>query len=568
MVSSKSFSTSVELRSTENINNNGPTERRSANYKPNIWDFEFIQNLKNDHKDEVYLRKVTDLKGKVRHLMDHMMDDNNKGPLTLLELIDDIQRLGLRYIFEKEIQVKLDYLKEKNINMNESLHTTALYFRLLRQNGFNISQDVFKVFKGAHADFSNDLSQDIKGLLSLYEASYLSTEGEGILDEAKAFATKHLKDMNNKIDDKNLNQLVNHALKLPLNIRMVRLEAKWYIDFYSERNDTNQSLLELAKLDYNKVQAGYQTDLINLSRWWKNLGLSKKMPFSRDRVVENFLLVAGMLSDPNYNYCREIITKVCLLITAIDDFYDVYATLDEAKLFTDAVERWDVNAMEQLPDYMRLCYLALFNTINEVAYDTLKEQDVNILPCLRKMWVDLCKSYFDEAKWFHTKYEPTLDEYLKKSWVSFGGPIVLGHTYFSLRPRITKESLDYLENDPDLIHWPSMILRLTDDMGTSTAELERGDNLKSIQCYMRDKDVSEDVAREYIRHLTDEAWKKLNAALWNNNCPLQQALAQSALNCARSGETFYQDGDGLGVPDHETKGRVLSMFVNGIPIMD
>lgn len=40
--------------------------------------------------------------------------------------------------------------------------------------------------------------------------------------------------------------------------------------------------------------------------------------------------------------------------------------------------------MNNLPDYMKLFFLALYNTTNEMTYDCLKEQGENILPYLRK----------------------------------------------------------------------------------------------------------------------------------------------------------------------------------------
>jgi hypothetical protein len=47
--------------------------------------------------------------------------------------------------------------------------------------------------------------------------------------------------------------------------------------------------------------------------------------------------------------------------------------------------RWDVNAINDLPDYMELCFLTdLYNTINEIAYENLKEKGANILPYLTK----------------------------------------------------------------------------------------------------------------------------------------------------------------------------------------
>lgn len=46
--------------------------------------------------------------------------------------------------------------------------------------------------------------------------------------------------------------------------------------------------------------------------------------------------------------------------------------------------RWDTKEMEQLPDYMRVCYLALINTTNEVAHEVVKKHGINVLPHLTK----------------------------------------------------------------------------------------------------------------------------------------------------------------------------------------
>lgn len=46
--------------------------------------------------------------------------------------------------------------------------------------------------------------------------------------------------------------------------------------------------------------------------------------------------------------------------------------------------RWDINAVEDLPGYMKLCFLALYNSVNELAYDTLKETRENVVPYLTK----------------------------------------------------------------------------------------------------------------------------------------------------------------------------------------
>jgi hypothetical protein len=56
--------------------------------------------------------------------------------------------------------------------------------------------------------------------------------------------------------------------------------------------------------------------------------------------MENFFWTVGVLFQTQFGYCRRNCTKIGALITTIDDVYDVYGTLDELELFTDAVERF------------------------------------------------------------------------------------------------------------------------------------------------------------------------------------------------------------------------------------
>ncbi|KAL6328032.1 hypothetical protein AAG906_033299 [Vitis piasezkii] len=291
--------------------------RRTANYHPPIWDYDYVQSLRSDY---VLKRDVKLMLGKV------------KKPLDQLELIHVLQRLGLYYHFKDEIKRILDSIYNQ-YNQHEDwkkddLYATALEFRLLRQHGYDVPE----------------------GMLCLYEASYLVYKEKGLEQSI----------------DQNLAIEVNHALELPLHWRMPRLEARWFIDVYEKRQDMNPILLEFAKLDFNMVQATHQEDLRHMSSWWRSTRLGEKLNFARDRLMENFLWT------------------VATFITFIDDVYDVYGTLDELELFTDAVDRWDINAMDPLPEYMKLCFLALYNSTNEMAYDALKEHGLHLISYLRK----------------------------------------------------------------------------------------------------------------------------------------------------------------------------------------
>ncbi|KAH7538413.1 hypothetical protein FEM48_Zijuj03G0196800 [Ziziphus jujuba var. spinosa] len=480
---------------------------------------------------ETYSKRAEEPKEQVRAIIEEAVDD----PLLQLNLIDTLQRLGLSYHFQDHIHTILKAMHNtqawRNEIINNNLYATALDFRLLRQHGYWVPQEVFNGFKEG-GTFKACLSEDTEGMLSLYEASYHSVEGESTLEEAKDFTTKHLKQyiQNKKLDDQNeqLSILVTHALELPLHWRTPRLETRWFIDVYHTTKHMNPIILELANLDYNMVQSTHQEDLKHAYR---------------DRLVENFLWSMEMISEPQFGYCRRMSTRILSLITTIDDIYDLYGTLDELELFTNAVQRWDMNEMDGLPDYMKLCFLALHNSINEMA--------------------------FDEAKLYYSGYTPTLQEYIENAWVSISAPLVLVHAYFFLNNPITQEELQRLEEYSGIIRSSAIVLRLADDLGTSSDELKRGDVPKAMQCYMHESCASEEDAYEHIKFLIEKMWKKMNEdsgyAKSAGNI-YSETFIRSAMNLTRMAQCIYLYGDGYGVQDRHTKDNVLSSVIEPIPL--
>ncbi|XP_042952049.1 terpene synthase 10-like [Carya illinoinensis] len=544
----------------ENTNLDSTIVRRSANYHPTIWHYDYIQSLRSEYVGESFTQRIGKLRGEVAMMFHKVMEP--------LELIDILQRLGVSYHFEDEIRrilvLRYVHMKERQRELKKSLYATAVEFRLLRQHGYDVPQETFKSFINENGDFKEFLCVDIDGILALYEASFHLRQGESILEKARDFATKHLKEYVDQSKDQYLCMMVNHALELPLHWRVTRLEARWFIDAYRSREDMNSTLLELAELDFNMVQAVHQEDLKELSRWWRSTSLGD-LSFSRDRVVENFLWAAGGLFEPQFGYERRMLTRLGTLVTVIDDVYDIYGTLEELELFTNAIERWDVNAMEQLPYYLQICFLSVFNTVNEMAFDTLKEKGCNIIWYMKKAWADLCRSYMVEANWFYNGHTPSLQEYLEYGWITITMSNILVHCYFFVTNPITEEALELLKEYPDIIRLSSFIIRLADDLGTSTDELKRGDNPKSIQCYMKDTGASEEDARQYMRSLISTTWKTINGERFAAS-PFSETFIKIAINMARVSQFMYQYGDGHGIGDRETKDRVQALFIHPIPI--
>lgn len=77
-----------------------------------------------------------------------------------------------------------------------------------------------------------------------------------------------------------------------------------------------------------------------LLRWWWDIDLSGKLKFARDRLVEIFIWSVALFPEPQFAICRKEISKFTILMPFLDDIYDIYGTLDELELFTDAIERF------------------------------------------------------------------------------------------------------------------------------------------------------------------------------------------------------------------------------------
>ncbi|KAL8149550.1 hypothetical protein AgCh_006524 [Apium graveolens] len=542
-----------------------PIVRRSANYKPCLWDNNFLQSLKTEYTGEAIDARASQLKEEVRMIFNNMVE-----LLDQLELIDQLQRLGLDYHFHDEINRTLKNIHSglENESWEKDLHATALEFRLLRQHGHYISPEGFKRFT-ENGSFHKGVTADVQGLLSLYEASYFSIEGEALMDEAWSFTSNLLKECLENTSDLDLQMQVRNALELPLQWRIPRFDAKWYINLYQRSGDMIPAVLEFAKLDFNVRQASNQEELKDLSRWWSRLDMGVKLPFARDRLVASFFWSLGITGEPHHRYCREVLTKIIELVGVYDDVYDIYGTLDELELFTDVVERWDLNALKDLPEYMKLCFLSLINMVSETTYEILKDYNIDTFPHQKKWFNDLFERYIVESKWYNTGYQPTLEEYLKNGFVSIGGPIVMLYSYICTADPIKKEDLEFIEGLPDIVRLACEIFRLTDDYGTSSAELKRGDVPSSIQCYMSDTGVTEEVSRNHIMSLIRKKWAQINKLRFSkeDNNPLSWPFVDIMLNIIRAAHCWYNSGDdGYSVEDVVAKATVISLLVEPIPL--
>lgn len=543
------------------------SSRRSANFIPSIWGYHFLTYDSKFLQEDMHLeQQARQLKEDVRRLLMSPHDKTSQK----LHLIDAIQRLGVEYHFENEIEKELRHIYDTYAQHDTKEHdvgdldTVALRFRLLRQEGYDNSCDVFNKFKDENGNFKESLVNDIQGMLSLYEAAHLMLHGEAILDEALDFTTSQLKASTSRLSRRLVTQ-VTHAINQPIRKGLTRLEARHYISTYEQQDSHNKALLKFAKLDFNLLQKMHQKELCGITKWYKDLDVPTNFPFARDRVAECYFWILGVFFEPQYSLARVLVTKVIILTSICDDIYDVYGTFEELQLFTEAVSRWDIDSINQLPDYMKVYYRSLLAVFNEIEEQVAKQGKAYHIYYAKEAMKNLGKFYFIEAKWLHKDYIPALEEYIDVAIMTCGYPMLAIVTFVAMGDIVTKEMLDWVCTMPKIVRASAIICRFMDDIVEHKHEQERGHVASAIECYMKQYDASEKEAiKELTKQVTD-AWKDINEECINPT-PVPKPLITRVLNYARVMAVLYREVDGYTDAPIALKDSVASILVDPVPI--
>ncbi|XP_049931518.1 alpha-thujene synthase, chloroplastic-like [Nymphaea colorata] len=266
--------------------------------------------------------------------------------------------------------------------------------------------------------------------------------------------------------DQRMSRQVQRALQVPLHRRVRRVEAREYIETFERTDRRSQVLHEFARLDFNMVQTIHQRELRELSGWWRDLGLGEHISFARDRLVESYFMAVGKMHEPQFSQYRMQLARVSYLMATVEDIFSEHQSVEELERFVQVVERWDLQAAEQLPQSLRVFYAAVYNTTNQISYTVLRRHGRDITSHMRRAWVSVCRAYLVEARWHRARQTPRLEEYLSNIRAAMTGPILLP-AYFFLSQNIEEQAIQQLQNDSNIINFSSMIVRLSADLQRS-----------------------------------------------------------------------------------------------------
>ncbi|KAH0908799.1 hypothetical protein HID58_032120 [Brassica napus] len=450
-----------------------------------------------------------------------------------IRLIYLLISLAISHYFEDEIEEILSKAfgkLEGLISKEDDLETISTMFEVFRLYGHKMSCDVFERFRGEHdGKFKESVVRDVRGMLQLYQASYLKTKDENIIEEARSFTRTHLAAVTSTTQP-HLSKHIQNALYIPRYHCVEIAVAREYISFYEQEQDHEENLLKFAKLNFSYCQLHYVKELKDVTTWWKELDLASKLPNTfRDRNVEIYFGMMGIYFEPRYSLARVIGTKISMIMTVVDDTYDAYGTLPEVISFTDALQRWDIETIEDLPNYMQI----IFRTLWEIMQDI--EREMSSLGRTGGL-------------------QPTIDEVRAMDDMAI-------YSFLGMEDCDEKIMYEWFASRPKVILAFNVVFRLINDITTFEEELERGEGANGVNCYMKQHGVSQEEAVIELKKIIKDHHEMMMDEFFKALSTVPRQIVMRVFNTARVINLFYKEGDGFGHPDENLKAHFTSLFL-------
>ncbi|CAL4953492.1 unnamed protein product [Urochloa decumbens] len=494
-------------------------------FEPCVWgDFFVTYTPPLLQRSEEWMRERADkLKGEVRQMFDA---DKAMSVADMVNLVDELERLGIDNHFRKEINAALCRIHTEGLDVGHSDDLDIVSLRFY----------VFDKFRDETGSFSKDLISDPKGLLSLYNAAHMAVPGEAVLDDAIAFARHHLEAAIGKLGSPMEGQ-VSRALEIPRPRFMRRLETMHYIIEYEQEEAHNTTLLELARLDMNLLRSLHLKELKTLSLWWRGLYSDVKLDYARDRIVEPYFYNFGVFHEEENSHMRIIVTKL-----------------------------WDESVVSSLPEYLCMLYIKTLSNFNEIedimeSYEKYRMAYIIKQVCCQILFKSQSKNYLQETKWFNENYIPSFKEHVDVTLMSTGVPFLFFVALMAAGQVVSKEAF----NVPDMVRASGEMGRFLNDIASYKRGKNKKDVASTVECYMKEHGVTGQEAMVAIAAMVEQAWRRINKAYMEMDRTVEPA-ARWLLDMTRMLEIYYLHGrDGL-TYGRDIKDLVTFLFLKEVPL--
>ncbi|QHN95850.1 Alpha-copaene synthase [Arachis hypogaea] len=287
------------------------------------------------------------------------------------------------------------------------------------------------------------------------------------------------------------------------------MRARSYMSFYEEDPLHDKVLLNFAKLNFDMLQKWYQKEIGITTKWWRNSEFGTKVPYAREGIVELYFWPFAINSELKYTTFRVVTTKVNQWMTIVDDTYDAYGTIQELKLLTLAIQRWDISYIASLPE----CFKTIFNAIVEVTDEIIELSARNgetnlVLQCVKQADTKCLQQHL------------LLSENLQQKKLFIGFLITFLSSY-KLRHLL-----------PD-----------SNDLASHKFEQQRKHVASSVECCMKQYSFSKEEAHAFIKKDINNYWKDMNEEYLKLSEYIPRPVLDCIVNMARICEFLYANSE-------------------------
>ncbi|BBN15691.1 protein MpTPS5 [Marchantia polymorpha subsp. ruderalis] len=505
-----------------------------------------------------------------------------------LWVVDTLERLGISRYFSDEIEnvlaaVYKHWSDEQGICWASvlkdvpDLDDSSMAFRLLRQHGYKVSADAFKVFHkdSAFACFAvGQMVQGVSDMFNLYRASQLSYPGETRLDEALAFSQQFLTDTltSNKGNadkwslKKDLAGEIQYSLKYPESKNLERLEVREYVDKYGPEDAwigktiyrlplvNNPDYLALAKADFNLCLAIHQRELRHILRWISNSGLSDSRSV-RERIVMFYVMFSAEAWEPELSAHRIAASKCLFIVLALHQLFNNQSTLTDLRLFLKVIQRWDASLVLDLPESFQACYNLLHNTLQDAMLDLGHE---DLTQHFVDIWGGLVESFLIEAEWREIGTVPAMDEY----WNVATTTIALKATVWSsmlISGEVDSEEITaWIKKDCKFLRRASEAIRLAQGFADYKETNDIGNHISMFKCYLNEnEELTVEDAVEHFETMREQVQKEL-CMYRDEEKSLSQECRKVIMSFTKVAN-FYYDGEYVKECNHGLQRLMVSL---------
>ncbi|PUZ45784.1 hypothetical protein GQ55_8G252500 [Panicum hallii var. hallii] len=480
-------------------------------FEPSLWGDFFVTYTSPLQRSEEWMRERRDqLNGEVRRMFEAA---KAMSMADTVKLVDTLERLGIdNHHFVKEIDEALCH--------------------------------VFDKFRDGTVSFNMNLSNDPRGLLSLYNAAHMAVPGEMVLDDAITFTRRHLEVAKGKLRSP-MEEQVSRSLEIPLPRLMWQIEAAHYITEYEKEDEHDAMILELARLNLNLLRSVHLKELKSLPLWW------------RDLYDNCYFYSITVFHGEESSVARIILAKLYALFVLLDDTFDVRATIEESQMLDEALQSLLViplfcaapqlyaycrctiilkyeGTVSLLPEYLRMCYIKLLSTFNNI--EDILEPSVKYRMAYVKR----------QTKWLNENCTPSFKEQIDVAVMVTGFQLMFLTALTGAGQVVNNEAFGRAHNMPDMSHATAEIVRFINDIAAYKLGKCKNDAPSVVECYMKEYGMTEEEAMVAVAEMVEQAWRRMNRDYIEMKGTIKLA-AQCLLNLGRSFETFYLHGNKDGV---------------------